>query len=64
MLLENEQLPARLLATIQSLIRDDSRLSEMKKAMLALSRPDAASKIAAALSNLAAKTSRSSGGAA
>jgi len=62
-LLENEQLHAQLLTTIRGLIRDDERLAEMKKAMLRLSRPEAAANIAAALKELAAKTSSFSGGA-
>jgi len=63
-LLENEQLPSRLLSTIQGLIRDEVRLTEMGKAMKMLSKPEAAVDIAAALTFLAAGNRASSGGAA
>ncbi len=63
-LLENEQLPVKLLTTIQELIRDDARLSAMGKAMKELARPGAAKDIAAALISLAEENLLTSGGAA
>lgn len=63
-LLENEQMPARLLPTIQELIRDEAELSAMGNAMKLLAHPEAAADIAAVLISLAAEKRHSTGGAA
>jgi UDP-N-acetylglucosamine:LPS N-acetylglucosamine transferase len=53
LILEAGQLSSQLLPTVRSLFVDPQRLQSMRLAMLSLSRPDAASKIASLLRELA-----------
>ncbi len=61
LMLEDETLPARLLATVSELLADEPRLAQMRARMAALARPQAAERIAELLKDLAAG-SRTHGG--
>lgn len=63
-ILENNQLSARLIDLILSLLQDDEKLSTMRTAMKSLFQPNAAHKIAELLENLVSSSQVPVGGAA